>query len=189
MVPNGSRMMHYTKQHTKPNCSPWHFWMDITAHQLLWLRPSITFNDELSSNLRSRTSRTYIHWWSKRTWNRFSLGFFTNMHIHFDNNVVLWSSLYQDWTSLQTPVIQEIHQMVKYNNTARPSKKSHSHMHSCLSSCCIFHHTLSTLHFPSLVCSTLRQLYSLNTESSWLKSAVSTESWSTHPNALLCRPF
>ena len=133
-IPNGNRMMHYTKQHTKPNCSPWHFWMDITAHQLLWLRPSTTFNDELLSNLRSRTSRTYIHWWSKRTWNRFSLGFFTNMHIHFDNNVVLWSSLYKDWTSLQTPVIQEIHQMVKYNNTARPSRNQH-HISMCTRVC------------------------------------------------------
>ena len=136
MVPNGNRMMHCTKQHTKPNCSPWHFWMGITAHQLLWLRPSTTSNDELLSNLRSKTSKIYIHWWSKRTWNRSSFGSSTNMHLSFDNNVGLWISLYKDWTFLQTPVIQETHQTVKYNNTALPGKKSAPffNVHSCFPS-------------------------------------------------------
>ena len=136
MAHSGNQMMHSMRQCTRPNYSPWHFWMDTIALQLLWSKPWTISKDEQSYNLPSRTSKIYIHLWSKKTWNRSLFGFSTNMHPFSDTPDNHSISSYKDWISLRTPPAVPAHHMGRHNKSWLPAREKKtitlmSYLHSC----------------------------------------------------------
>ena len=131
MAHSGNQMMHSMRQYTRPNYSPWHFWMDIIALQLLWSKPWTISKDEQSYNLPSRTSKIYIHLWSKKTSNRSLFGFSTNMHPFSDTPDNHSISSYKDWIFLRTPPAVSAHHMGRHNKPCLPARERKRPSHSC----------------------------------------------------------